>query len=111
MLERRPELLQAALSTQPVPALDAYQFHFSVPTGSRLYYLSSTFSQAKTLSQFQQATQLFEGGAQTLKSDADLVDDLNLMLMNAEDSLKKSGFSSDLTGVALEIDAAKLHLA
>jgi len=112
MLMQRPELLQAAISTQPVPALDAYQFHFSVPTGSRLYYLSSSFSQAKSLEEFKKSTQVFDShSTKTFKENSDLVDDLNTFLMNAEDSMKLAGHTADITGVALEIDSSKLHLA
>ena len=108
-LSQKPQLLNAGMSSTPTPSQDAYHFHFPVPTGSRLYFLSSTFSEAKSLEEFKIASALFT--EKSMKLQSDLVDDLNLMLMNAEDFLKSHGKTADITAVALQVDASKLHLA
>lgn len=108
-LLQNPGLLSPAMSTAPVLAKDAYSFHFSIPTGSRLYFLSSGFSESNSVEEFKESSRLF--GKKDMAPSSELLEDLNLILMNAEDHLKAKNKSMDLTAVAMEIDASKLHFA
>lgn len=108
-MEQNPALLEPGVSAAPASAAVAHHFHFSIPTGSRLYFLTSTFAEPNTLKDFKNAMGIFD--TTPTSGQSSLVEDLNAILMKAEDYCAKGGTKADLTCVALEIDEKKLHLA
>ncbi len=106
-LRLKPENLAPAFSAAPTLARDAYAFSMQLEPGMRAVILSSEWkSNAKSLDDFSKTLDLGNTVAEN-----DLLKDLNILLMRAEDSLKKEKRECDISALAIEIDAKKLHLA
>jgi hypothetical protein len=105
-LRRAPDLLKPTSSAAPVLAADAYTFSFTLPPGSRLFYLSPSWRDPSTVGEYTQPLQL--GAA---SPDSQLIDDLNSLLIAGERHMQMLGRRTDLTALAFEVDARRLHLA
>jgi len=102
-----PTLFEAANSSAPTLAENAYHFAFTLEPGSRLCLLSTEWNkEARKLSDFAMPLSLARA-----KSDATLLEDLNHILMNAEAHTKRISEQRDLSAIVLEVDRKKLHLA
>lgn len=108
MLMQNPALLQKAFSANPVLAENAYAFTGSLEPGTRLYILGKEWNAPSAdLQSFVAPLALLSG----VKPGSETLDDLNHLVYRADEFRKKLGLESDITGISLEIDARKLHLA
>ena len=105
--KQKPELFEAANSATPVLSDQAYAFAFTVPPGSRLFYLSRSWFETGGLDDFLKALKLDKRAPKK----SELIEDLNLLLIHAEDHMRATSLEADITVVALEVDSKKLHLA
>jgi len=103
-----PHLIQPGMSAAPTLAADAHNFSFTLAPGSRLFYLSPTWREPLTVGEFTQPLRLSDENGQT---GLDLSDDMNRLLLAAEKYLENRGTKADLTALAFEVDARRLHLA
>ena len=104
-LRLRPELIRPASSESPTMAAQAYSFQAQLSPGTRLFYLSPGWNEQAALNDYL-APLALESAPQE-----DLPGDLNHLLMGAQAQLKRAEREADITGLAFEIDAKKLHLA
>ncbi len=104
-LVRDPRLLERADSQQPVSSAKAYRWEFQLPPGSRFFLLGKEWNPETNLETWMKPLALTQPAAGTL------LEDLNHLLMRAEDHLKASSHKADLTALAFELDSRVLHLA
>lgn len=103
-----PTWLEPAFSATPTLARQAYSFSYHLRPGTRGLILGSEWlSTAKSLKDFEEALSLSE----LSNEHHELIKDLNSVLMRAQEHLSDVKKSCDLSALAFEIDAKKLHLA
>lgn len=103
-----PRWLEPAFSATPTLAQQAYSFSYHLRPGTRgLIVGSEWLSTAKSLKDFEKALRLDE----VSDENQDLLKDLNAFLMQAQEHLSEAKKSCDLSALAFEVDAKKLHLA
>lgn len=104
-----PALIQPANSAAPRLAADAYAYRFHAGPGTRTFFFTHAWApESGRLEEIIQPLKLSEAPA---KTTGDLAGDMNAVTMRAQDAIRASGFNGDLTMIAFEVDAKKLHLA
>lgn len=107
-LIQNPAWMQKGFSERPVLAEDSYTVSGTLEPGSRLFVLGREWNApAGDLESLIAPLGLSMASTQT----ADAQEDLNQLMFNADQHRKKLGLESDITGISLEIDPRKLHLA
>ncbi|MBS1985019.1 MAG: hypothetical protein JST16_12690 [Bdellovibrionales bacterium] len=101
-----PSLLDPCSSAAPRLATEAYHFAFTLAPGNRLHFLTSAWAGHLPL-----AARLKNLESDKLDANADLLGEMNHLLIHAGHQLKKSGREADISALAFEVDAKKLHLA
>jgi hypothetical protein len=104
-LIRNPKLLERADSQNPVTSAKAYRWEFQLPPGSRFFLLGKEWNPETNLETWMKPLSLTQPGSGAL------LEDLNQLLMRAEDHMKQSTRKADLTALAFELDSRVLHLA
>jgi hypothetical protein len=104
---RGTSVIEAALSSAPKLASDADEFLVQVKPGARLFWLSSGWDLESDLPQ---ALKFLKMSA--LPSTSSLLDDVNHLMLSAQQRLKERKLESDITALAIEVSPrkAKLHL-
>lgn len=103
--------LESALTTDNLTSNGAILTETVLEPGSRLFSLSPTWNRdAKTWKTFMAPLQIATGESGS-RPDTDLKDDANHLLYHAEAYTKLQPAPQDLSVIAVEIDANKLHLA
>lgn len=102
------EHFTAPSSANPRLADKALAFSFTFEPGSRLFLMGASWNaKAANLQEYLHSLEI-ESMAQT---EAHLLDDFNHLLIRAQKHLKTKNEENDLTLLAMEVDAKKLHLA
>jgi len=100
------ELLEAANSSAPITSDRAHAFNHTFSPGTRFFYFGNSWSTGLNFEAIQSVFNFSE-----LAQDSDLVDDLNHLFISCQNEMKEHEQSGDLSAIAFEIDARKLHLA
>jgi hypothetical protein len=107
-LIQTPQHLSPAVSAAPTLAEEAYHFAVTLSPGTRFFILSSEWNgDAKGLAEFCAPLKLEAAP----KAGGEVLDDMNHLLLQAQNSLKARHEDCDLSLIGAEIDSKRLHLA
>jgi hypothetical protein len=107
------EKLLAPQTTAEAPKF-AWNFDFTLSPGARLAFLSPGWAQTESFSEYEKLLwKNLENSKKknTLSPTNTLVDDLNALLIEAEDFLKSKKVERDISAVVWQVSPTKLHLA
>ncbi len=86
-----------------------FKFKLNVEPGTRILYLSPTWGDSLSIEGRKQALDIED--YQSTKANTEILDDLNYLMLRAEDFMKTQSKQSDISSAGFEVHPKILHLA